>query len=707
VNEGTTNVLRSMHAKLMTLQGQTGKNSGYPYFDGKLKEYPKFRRRWHTFQDLYHKATPQRKLVNLFRENCLEKKVADWLRCEETMAGCWRVLDPFYSRPTQYAQDLMSEITATKKIQHSEYERLFEYYALLRGNITDARKANLMEALLTQANIALMEHPLPAREIEEWRSHQARYAPRYHADAFVEFVDDREEWALKNVAYSTAPSSHNSSSDNQKGRKSYEKREAKVMAVKVVAKGKPDFPPPKRWSPDHPWGRPCIVDECREEHAPPLCALFKGKTPDERLAVVRCRELCILCFRHLDTKRCWSLGKVDNCNVRGCGRAHNYLLHDVLQNEEVLMVSALPGRVSEPESVLRCRQMVANENEGQCFRLNVLYDWGATVSMISEEAVEVMGLSIARQAKRIIKGLGGATTVSKGTCTLSLVARNGDRKTVTAWEVGEVASLPGGQPPEDVDEQFPGLRYLSEPNCLIQRAGPIHVLLGMDHAHLMPEHVAESTDLSSQLRLMSSMFGGRHILVGEGAPRLSWYDAMEADERYEAAANRRRKREECRKMAQEARQTALQHTHKLPRRLWDDEKEKSHPPMRRRPQGDEECGPSCRERRTLWKEELSSLSTLVGTVATLLAVITPSEGAEPGGVTGWHPRWIGEPGMEGILVMDYWMVLPIIMMVVTGLIMRIQRHLGGVWKPGDDGPILARVRGANLPIDGGGTSSKD
>jgi hypothetical protein len=109
--------------------------------------------------------------------------------------------------------------------------------------------------------------------------------------------------------------------------------------------------------------------------------------------------------------------------------------------------------------------MVAAENEGQWLRLNVLYDWGATVSMISEEAVEVMGLAVTKQAKRIIKGLGGVTTVSKGTCTLSLVARNGDRKTVTAWEVGEIASLPGGQPPEDVDEQFPGLRYLSEPTA--------------------------------------------------------------------------------------------------------------------------------------------------------------------------------------------------------------------------------------------------
>ena len=109
----------------------------------------------------------------------------------------------------------------------------------------------------------------------------------------------------------------------------------------------------------------------------------------------------------------------------------------------------------------------------------------------------------------------------------------------------------------------------------------------------------------------------------------------------------------------------------------------------------------------MWKEELSSLSTLIGTVATLLAVITPSEGVELGRDPGGYLRWKVEPGMEGILIMDYWMVLPIIVVIVTSLIMRIQRHLGEVWKPGDDGPILARVGGANLPIEGGGTSSKN
>jgi hypothetical protein len=96
----------------------------------------------------------------------------------------------------------------------------------------------------------------------------------------------------------------------------------------------------------------------------------------------------------------------------------------------------------------------------------------------------------------------------------------------------------------------------------------------------MPEHAAESTWFTSQLRLMKSMFGNQHILVGEGVPRLSWCDVMEAGERSEAAVCKRQRREECRKLAEKARQEALKHTHKLPRKLWEDKKEvkkTSHP----------------------------------------------------------------------------------------------------------------------------------
>jgi hypothetical protein len=44
-------------------------------------------------------------------------------------------------------------------------------------------------------------------------------------------------------------------------------------------------------------------------------------------------------------------------------------LHDVLENEEVMMVSALLGTGREAGPMLRCRQVVAMESGGQCFRL--------------------------------------------------------------------------------------------------------------------------------------------------------------------------------------------------------------------------------------------------------------------------------------------------------------------------------------------------
>ncbi len=60
-------------------------------------------------------------------------------------------------------------------------ENVRDYFgrlSIVNQIIMEARKANLEETLLTQANIALMEQPLHMREIEEWRNHQAKYAPR-------------------------------------------------------------------------------------------------------------------------------------------------------------------------------------------------------------------------------------------------------------------------------------------------------------------------------------------------------------------------------------------------------------------------------------------------------------------------------------------------------------------------------------------------
>jgi hypothetical protein len=179
--------------------------------------------------------------------------------------------------------------------------------------------------------------------------------------------------------------------------------------------------------------------------------------------------------------------------------AHNTLLHDVLQEEEVMIVSASLHTSEKKSYGLRCRQKIAVEHAGRCFCIAALYDWGASTSVITRAAAAALKLSPTRYDLRMIQGLGGKMIQYKSMYAVPLVARNGDIKTVSAWEVKEIATLPVGYPPSNLDEHFPGLRYLTEPECLFQKGGTVELLIGMDHSHLMPEHVGESSKLTSHL----------------------------------------------------------------------------------------------------------------------------------------------------------------------------------------------------------------
>jgi hypothetical protein len=191
--------------------------------------------------------------------------------------------------------------------------------SFLRTNIKEAKRAGLLNVLLNPINLGTKEQALLLRELELWREWQSRSPMDCHAEALVEFIGIREDWALQQVTYiTTAKTSGGSAAPaTSSGRRSYERRDARVMAIRTEAIKDVNFPPPKGWAPNLPWFRPCVVEGCREEHAPTKCPLFKAKSPQDRLAVVRKKELCTFCFRHLDTRRCWSLGRCLFAGSRG------------------------------------------------------------------------------------------------------------------------------------------------------------------------------------------------------------------------------------------------------------------------------------------------------------------------------------------------------------------------------------------------------
>jgi hypothetical protein len=55
--------------------GRSGRNAGWPYFDGTFRDYPAFKRKFESFQTTYHRGTPTRELFQQFREMCLPEAI--------------------------------------------------------------------------------------------------------------------------------------------------------------------------------------------------------------------------------------------------------------------------------------------------------------------------------------------------------------------------------------------------------------------------------------------------------------------------------------------------------------------------------------------------------------------------------------------------------------------------------------------------------
>jgi hypothetical protein len=73
---GMMNTFTAMTNQVVRISGGLGRNQGWPYFDRTLKKYPAFKRKFRMYQNNYHRLTPQRELVQMFREMCLPERVA-------------------------------------------------------------------------------------------------------------------------------------------------------------------------------------------------------------------------------------------------------------------------------------------------------------------------------------------------------------------------------------------------------------------------------------------------------------------------------------------------------------------------------------------------------------------------------------------------------------------------------------------------------
>jgi hypothetical protein len=98
-----------------------------------------------------------------------------------------------------------------------------------------------------------------------------------------------------------------------------------------------------------------------------------------------------------------------------------------------------------------CQEDVRVEVAGKTSRLHTLYDWGASVTLVTHSAAEKAGLKRVRQPTSAVAGLSGGCTVVDFHYMVPVIDRDGKVRVVKAMGMDRIAALGATDVPTDIE----------------------------------------------------------------------------------------------------------------------------------------------------------------------------------------------------------------------------------------------------------------
>ncbi|MFO0005600.1 MAG: hypothetical protein ACK559_31180, partial [bacterium] len=134
-----------------------------------------------------------------------------------------------------------------------------------------------------------------------------------------------------------------------------------------------------------------------------------------------------------------------NCGEDGCKAAHHHLLHGALVQGRVMIVQDISAKKA---GVFLCREDVPVEGTGGASNLHALYDWGATVTLVTHAAAAKAGLEA--QVAAAVAGLGGCCTAVDSYYMVPVVDGDDAVREVKALAVDHIDKLAAADVTEDI-----------------------------------------------------------------------------------------------------------------------------------------------------------------------------------------------------------------------------------------------------------------
>jgi hypothetical protein len=290
------------------LAGAQANDSGWPVFNGKYIEYPRFRKEWWAYRQTYHGHVRDELVCRTLKEKSLASSVRVLISEIEDLREAWDTLDTCLDCQEKYILEAIEPIIKFRGYKAFNNGAVREFYSLLRSAMMGARKAGLLHRLINNQMLPGILAKMPTGDWKQWAKERPTWISGVVEDAFWIFMDQKWRDALNVAAAEPAGWGQESISSKSYGadrRDNQGKAEAKKLAAAAIhvatsaERQVPTGPPLKKCK---------FVDalNCTSLHPPWRCRAFGDKKREEQARIIEDNKLCPFCLLHDKSEVCYS-----------------------------------------------------------------------------------------------------------------------------------------------------------------------------------------------------------------------------------------------------------------------------------------------------------------------------------------------------------------------------------------------------------------
>ena len=485
-----------------------------PTFSGNIRDYPRFKADFKKHVIPYIKNPDT---VAYVLKSCLSNAALEIVKnVDDDIDDMWKRLDEKYGRISKLTDAIMLELKQLRVLQEGDGQKFINFVDKIEKCYRDLSIIGKESEISNSSIVGLIEEKLPTSIKKQWCLQISNEDVDLDGEdkfaAILSFLLKHRKATEYDSSELRSTSSRQGTSTNvlHMSDESCIGSEDSTISTIVTMESKP-----------------CWLHGRSSQHSILDCQRYMSKTPQERMTLATRHRVCWCCLGTGHNQARCNKRKV--CGIEGCTKCHHPTLHSSEENAEVTSASTISTTQNSSEGIdesLQQHHVDNTDSSGKKYCLlqlmrirygqspttsmNVMWDSGATISMITFKKAHELGLSGSRARINIVKVGGKRESIESKIYDVPLYDLNNKLEIFKAYGIEQISSaIRSTNMNEVADLLNTDVEKIGRPT------GEIDMLIGFEYAGFHPQKIHSSDHLLLLRNKFGCCVGGSHTSLEE------------------------------------------------------------------------------------------------------------------------------------------------------------------------------------------------